>query len=162
MLKNPRLFHIIYSTICFAKLLRTFYQCLLTFYLLLPHLLGLLFPHSLWYPSSSAVCSFPLIPLLLCCLLIPSDTPPPLLFPHSLWYPSSSSVPSFPTIPLLSICFLIPNHLFTHALHPHLTSFLGFPAKLVSFCISRNTKRNKFRVSRNKLAVSRNFVLKRN
>jgi hypothetical protein len=39
---------------------------------------------------------------------------------------------------------------------------LGFPAKLVSFRISRNTKRNKFCVSQNKLVVSRNFVLKRN
>jgi hypothetical protein len=40
--------------------------------------------------------------------------------------------------------------------------WVGFPAKLVSFCISRNTKRNKFRVSQNKLVVSRNFALKRN
>jgi hypothetical protein len=39
---------------------------------------------------------------------------------------------------------------------------IGFPAKLVSFRISRNTKRNKFRVSRNKLVVSRNFAMKRN
>jgi hypothetical protein len=42
------------------------------------------------------------------------------------------------------------------------TLYLGFPAKLVSFRISRNMKRNKFRVSRNKLVVSRNFALKRN
>jgi hypothetical protein len=42
------------------------------------------------------------------------------------------------------------------------SSYLGFPAKLVSFRISRNTKRNKFCVSRNKLAVSRNFALNRN
>jgi hypothetical protein len=40
--------------------------------------------------------------------------------------------------------------------------FLGFPAKLFSFRISRNTKLNKFRVSRNKLVVSRNFALKLN
>jgi hypothetical protein len=42
------------------------------------------------------------------------------------------------------------------------TFLIGFPAKLVSFRISRNRKRNKFRVSQNKLVVSRNFALKRN
>jgi hypothetical protein len=39
---------------------------------------------------------------------------------------------------------------------------VGLPSKLVSFRISRNTKRNKFRVLRNKLVVSRNFAMKRN
>jgi hypothetical protein len=46
--------------------------------------------------------------------------------------------------------------------NPQKPPAVGFPAKLVSFCISRNTKRNKFHVSRNKLVVSQNFAIKRN